>query len=165
MGYVLDMTTEKPLVGAKVDLHTVSDYKSIVTSLTDSAGHFTFQNIKAGMYSLSCFYKMTAPRMFLQRMTNDLGRSDVDSSFTVSSEQTHYYTFHLMVSCPYDKTKDLNYCPNCKKSDMTQPIFWGLPAYDGDGNSSLNDNYYFAGCSPDIWCNPTKHCKRCNIDF
>lgn len=103
--------------------------------------------------------------MYLQQFADVLGRSDTDSSFTLSLGQTYSHTFHLLISCPYDKTKDLDFCPNCKKSDMVQPIFWGLPAYDVNGNSNVDDNYYFAGCSPDIWCNPTKHCKRCNINF
>lgn len=164
-GYVLDMTTEEPLAGTKVDLHSVPDNAGIATAITDSSGHFAFQNIKAGNYFLSCFYKMTTERKYLQEVAAILGRSDIDSSFILSSGHTYRHTFHLLVYCPYEKTKDLFVCPQCRKSDRVQSIFWGLPVYDINGRSNVPDNSYLAGCSPDEWCNPTKHCKRCDINF
>ena len=182
-GSVLDITTQKPIAGANVNLlskiteknvaglknNSDSAYKTVAAVTTDTSGTFIFQNINWGQYSLSCFYKMNSEKMFLKlAVFENFGRNDIDTNFNVQQGKNYVHTFYLMVACPYDKTKDLDYCPNCTKKDMVQPILWGLPVLDDDGNwlSGKNiDDYYLGGCEPDIWCNPTKHCNRCNIDF
>jgi hypothetical protein len=173
-GFVLDITTKKPLAGAKVDLllKTVTDknYEIVTTTTTNATGNFIFQNIKSQEYSLACFYKMPSDRSYLPKeVLDNLGRSEFDSNINVLSGKTYEQIFYLMVACPYDSTKDQDYCPICKKKDMVKPILWGLPVYDNDGKCIINgkdiSEYYLGGCEPDMWCNPTKHCKRCCIDF
>lgn len=99
------------------------------------------------------------------------GRYGVDSNIVISAVQTYIHNFNLLVTCPYDKTKNQAYCPVCKKTDMVQPILWGLPVLDINGKYISNgkeedlDKYYIGGCSPDMFCNPAKHCKCCNADF
>lgn len=73
-------------------------------------------------------------------------------------------TYFLKTTCPFDETKDLKICPRCHLGDMIKPIFWGMPYYDINGNTTENlDKYYLGGCSVDSWCNATKHCDRCNL--
>lgn len=171
-GSTFDLTTNTPIAGAKVELQIGTDknHKTIATTTTDTTGTFIFGNIKPNQYSLSCFYKMNYDKTNLPKeVLDNLGRYEIDSNFTVLSGQTYNHKFYLMVNCPYDSTKDQDYCPVCKKKDMAQEIFWGLPVYDTDGKCIVKgkdiSEYYLGGCSPDLWCNPTKHCRRCNIDF
>jgi hypothetical protein len=169
---VLDLTTKKPLAGAQVQLQIGTDknHEVVATTTTDTTGSFVFENVKPEQYSLSCFYKMSYDKTNLpNEVLDNLGRSDIDSNVNVVSGQSYHRDFYLQVACPYDKTKDQDYCPVCKKKDMVQEIFWGLPVYDSNGKCVVKgkdiSEYYLGGCSPDLWCNPTKHCKRCNIDF
>ncbi len=171
-GSVLDLTTKRPLAGAKVELQIGVDknHETIASTTTDTTGIFVFENIKPKQYSLSCFYKMNYDKTnFPKEVLDNLGRYEIDSNFNVLVGQTYNHKFYLMVSCLYDSTKGQDFCPVCKKKDMVQPILWGLPVYDNNGKCVINgkdvSEYYLAGCSPDWWCNPTKHCKRCNIDF
>jgi hypothetical protein len=171
-GYVLDLTTKKPLAFAKVKLQTGKDknHDIVATTITDSTGVFVFENINPGIYSLSCFYKMPYDKARLPKeIVDNSGRYDIDSNLNMLAGQTYHHNFYLLADCPYDKTKDQDYCPLCKKKDMVQEILWGLPVCGKDGKWIVRGKdinaYYLGGCSPDLWCNPAKHCKRCNIDF
>jgi hypothetical protein len=171
-GLVLDLSTKKPVAGAKVDLQFKNgdNYKVVETAITDTTGSFIFKNINPQHYSLNCFYKMKASKINLPKeFPDNLGRSETDSNFNVSAGSSYTHTFYLMITCPYDITRDQDYCPFCKKRDMVQPIFWGSPIFDKNGSYIAKgedlSKYHLGGCSPDIWCRPAKHCNRCSIDF
>lgn len=184
-GYVKDIDTHNPLPGAEVKLCIIvkrtgpdahryswdSTYFAVDSTIADSAGRYSFLNIRPGRYLLMCFYEMPSASghfSFLSEITR-LGRYDTDSPFVSAPGYKYKHDFFLMSNCQYDKTKNQVSCPQCKKSDMVKPILWGLPAMNRDGkyfNDSLNRGlYYLGGCSPDIWCNPTRHCGRCDLAF
>jgi len=173
-GTVNDSVTNKPLAGAKVSLVIInsSKYAPVAVAVTDTAGNYYLNNITPGQYNLLCFYKMKHPYFdSLSDIAQYSGRYGVDSNIVISPAQAYTYNFQLMVTCPYNKTKDQAFCPVCKKTDMVQPILWGLPLFDLNGKFILNDKeedlnkFYLGGCSPDAFCNPSKHCNRCNVGF
>src|SRR5690242_10180408 len=138
-GIVLDETTNKPIAGARIDLQSKDlcndTLKIIATKISDSTGYFRFENVNPKKYSLFCFYKMTAlSDWWPKSITDSFGRTAIDSQINIIVGSKIRDTFRLLVTCPYDKTKNLDYCPVCKKSDMVQPILWGLPNFDLDGN-------------------------------
>lgn len=183
-GYIKDKSTGLPLAGAEVELCIAvkrtgpyahiftwdSTYLTIDSTITDSAGKYYFSSIKPGRYALTCFYAMLPPPgdySFLADIKG-LGRYDTDSAFIIQLGQQYSHDFSLMVTCPYDKTKDQTFCPRCKKDDMVKPIKWGLVRIDRDGNYADGfdpEKYYMGGCVVDVWCNPTRHCDRCDLEF
>jgi hypothetical protein len=94
-------------------------------------------------------------------------RDNIDSNININLKSNYKNRLFLMITCPYDKTKNLTNCPKCKKSDKVVPNITGLPIYDslGNINGQPATNFHLTSCIVDLYCNPTKHCKRCHLDF
>jgi len=94
-------------------------------------------------------------------------RDDIDSNIIIKAKSIHHKTFHLLVTCPYDKTRNQTFCPVCKRTDKVVPVLYGLPVWDSTGNIDgyADGKYYLGGCISDPYCRPTKHCNRCGKDF
>ena len=178
VGKVLDTDTKKPLEGVEVYLvnqKATEDtlnicyweghkYKVVAETRSDSLGKYKFLNIQKDVYNVIVVYEM--PK--LEKYDGGFGiRDDIDSNITVKSLVNHVKTFSLLVTCPYDKTKNQSFCPKCKRKDRVVPILFGLPIFDENGNidGKSPGKYHLAGCFVDIYCNPTKHCNRCDKDF
>jgi hypothetical protein len=177
-GKVLDTDTQKPLAGTIVYLVNpkpvedtinvtywqASNYKIIATTKTNHLGKYSFTLLQPKVYSLIVSYQMPTVEKFGGVYSF---RNDIDSNIIVRSKTNYNKIFHLMVTCPYDKTKNQAFCPQCKRSDKVIPILAGLPIFDSSGNINGQsiENYHLASCIIDLYCNPTKHCKRCNKDF
>ncbi|WP_153799169.1 hypothetical protein [Foetidibacter luteolus] len=168
----MDKATHKPLAITKVDLlvRGAAGFEVVASVLTDTTGSFMFQNLYPRQYAVSAFYKMKSGTTYLPvHIADGLGRNEIDSNINVLAGKNYHTVFYLMVTCPYEKTKHMDCCPNCNKKDKVKPILWGLPSVDVNGNWVVKgkdrNEYYMGGCSPDIWCNPSKHCERCKIDF
>ncbi len=179
-GLVLDSLTKKNLGNCKVYLATpLIDFNfeealpdvqekcywyegnyflRLANTVTDSNGQYIFKNIKPGNYVVISEYDTPL-------------RASISGNIKVDRKEITVKRMYLMVTCPYDITKDQVFCPKCKKINKVQPIFWGLPLYNENGKLIIKgkeidiSKYYQAGCSPDKWCNPSRHCYRCNLDF
>jgi hypothetical protein len=185
-GKVLDLSTNRPLSKVKVVLYNCFDssgkrancrlentsYVVLDSIITNIEGKFTLNKINAGVYGLYCQYTSKDFKKTYFESDEYLTRYEQLDSIFVTEHHINTYTFHLMVTCPYEKTKNYSNCPRCKTRDKVKPIFFGLPAFSPDGK--LRDDkdkiideskFYFGGCFVDSWCNPTKHCDRCNKSF
>ena len=177
-GKVLDIDTKNPLAGTEVFLTNINatndtlnicnwqifKYKIILQTITDSFGNFYFDSLHFGKYNIVVVYKM--PK--IEKLGGVCAvRDEIDSNICINNKSSYTDTFHLMVTCPYDKTKNQKFCPVCKQSDEVVPIIFGLPVYNENGSISgySDGKYYLGGCSVDPYCNPTKHCNRCKINF
>lgn len=176
-GIVLDIDTQKPLSNVNVYLadHNNTDdtidivyyrnekYKIIKKIETDSTGRYAFHSLADGIYNIIADYRMPISEMY----NGYSSRQDIDSTIIVNCGAKHNNTLCLLVTCPYDKTKDQKECPQCNKSDMVVPILFGLPMFDENGgiNGQPLSDFYLGGCFVDLYCNPTKHCNRCDKDF
>jgi hypothetical protein len=134
----------------------------------DSNGIFSFPVVENKTYTLCVSHRM--PYIYFGENKTDSGysyREDFVYKLTLKNQNRFYKTFRLMVTCPYDKTKNQSFCPKCKKKDKVVPILFGLPIFDENGNinGKSSGEYYLGGCMVDGYCNPTKHCRRCNKDF
>lgn len=134
---------------------------------TDERGCFQFKDVDTP-FTIVASYQVIRPK-FTVLVYNDDGRY-IDS--TERAENKAKGIYYIKATCPFDLTANLEQCPNCKRKDMLQPIIYGLPSFDINGNLLVRDengnpinDYYSGGCSPDTWCNPSKHCKRCNLSF
>ena len=178
IGKVVDTDNNKPLEGVEIFLanqkateDTINvcywqgyKYRIVAKTKTDSLGSYKFSQIQKNTYNIIANYEI--PK--LEKFDGGFGiRDDIDSNITVTSLVKYVRPLSLMVTCPYDKTKNQTFCPKCKRKDRIVPILFGLPMFDENGkiNGKSPDEYYLAGCIMDIYCNPTKHCKRCNKDF
>ena len=94
-----------------------------------------------------------------------LYRDDIDSNIVVNKLSKHYKTFKLLVTCPFDKTANQLFCPKCKKRDKVLIIRYGLPTVDSIGNELGGSNYHWGSCFKDLYCNASKFCKRCKLEF
>ncbi len=175
-GKVTDIDTKKTVAEANVYLTSPSPtedtlnvcywsmykYKIISQTKTDLSGNYSFISVKPSLYSLVVSFKMPEVK--------DLGsgyRDDIDSNINLNSSKEYTRDFQLLVTCPYDKTRNQLFCPNCKKKDKVFPIIWGLPMFDENGkiNGLSDGKYVLGGCIMDLYCNPTKFCKRCRKNF
>jgi Carboxypeptidase regulatory-like domain len=172
-GIVFDTDTKKPLSDAFVylvkpdntkdtsDIYYWSHYKYKIISQTktDSSGKYSFTSLTPKVYNIVADFPM--PK------SEELGgygvRQEIDSNINIKAKTNYFKIFYLMVTCPFDKTKNQSFCPKCKKTDLVKPILFGLPAYKEDEH--YYDKYYLGGCYMDVYCNPTKHCSRCKKDF
>ena len=138
-------------------------YKIIKQTKTDSFGKYSFTSLTPKVYNIAADFPMPKSDKFGSYGT----RQEIDSNIIIKSKTNYYKTFDLMVTCPYDKTKNQAFCPKCKKADKVVPILFGLPLFDKNGNIDGEpvEKYHLAGCFVDVYCNPTKHCNRCNKDF
>ena len=194
-GKVLDLNTKNALKGAEVVLlnKVVENSKDSVEffwpkiyssdgllmtkpsttekvgkrTYTDERGYFQFKDVDTPFTIVASYQVIRSNFSIL--VYNEDGRH-LDSAERIEKEVHGIY--YIKASCPFDLTANSELCPNCKKKDMLQPIIYGLPSVDINGNllardknGKVIDDYYPGGCSPDPWCNPTKHCKRCNLDF
>jgi hypothetical protein len=177
-GIVIDIETNKALPNSNVYLlvrdftkDTANKYyygsqkfKILSTIKTDSLGKFRFENLTPGKYSVSAGFEMP-----MIKPINIFGSvQTIENNLIIKSNENYYKTLKLPVTCKYEKTSKQKFCPNCKKSNMVIPIEYGLSIgrYDSLGNSlDAIEEVYHGGCDMDMYCNPTKHCKRCKIQF
>lgn len=172
-GTITDTATKMPLTGAKVTLllKTGNQYTTIAVDTAGPYGDYHFNNVTAGQYKLTCFYKMKHPYIdSSSEIAQYSGRYGVDSNIIISPSQAYTHNFYLPVTCIYNQTKDQAFCPVCKKTDMVKPILWGLVMIDLNGKEMLPEgktinDYYLGGCVIDGLCNPAKHCNRCDAYF
>lgn len=176
-GRVVDTDTQKPLLDSHVYVlitdissDTVNQYywhdkkfKIIRQTRTDDSGKFRFTSLDPNIYTVIVEFKMPVS----QKYGGFCFRQDIDSNVAVDRATRYYKSFSLLATCPFDKTKNQTFCPICKKSDKVVPIVYGLPIYDSNGriDGKPEDETWPGGCSPDLYCNPSKHCKRCNKEF
>lgn len=173
-GEVIDTDTKKPLSNAFVYLvhpdnteDTINiyywryyKYKIIKETKTDSFGKYSFTSLTPKIYNIVADYPMPESEF------GGYGtRQEIDSNINIKAKTNYFKTFYLMVTCPYDKTKNQLFCPNCKKEDKVVPIIYGLPVWDENGNINGGKEYHPGGCVSDLYCRPTKHCKRCDKGF
>ncbi|RZK61412.1 MAG: hypothetical protein EOO85_33465, partial [Pedobacter sp.] len=145
-GKVLDLSTKRPIFQAKIKLLSTIDnndtidlkmntyHESIETIIdsteSDKDGSFNFFNVRPKRYFMSCNFTMSVKGTKAESFLEDVGRFEIDSNVIIRPGQTYKHTFNLLVTCPYDKTKDQAYCPKCKKSNklLTEVIkpFWQL---------------------------------------
>ena len=172
-GKVLDTDTKKPLLNAYVYLVKADNtedtiniyywrnykYKIIEETKTNANGMYFFKSLMPNFYNIIAEFPMPKSEKY-----GSYGiRQGIDSNIRIKLKSNYYKIFYLIVTCPYDKTKNQSFCPKCKKEDMVKPILFGLPLYNEDEH--YYDKYYLGGCFVDVYCNPTKHCTRCNKDF
>lgn len=173
---ILDTDTQKPLKGAQVYLanpqHTLDtvntctwlfyNYPIVQKQASDALGTVIFEGVTPGLYTVVATYNMPA----LEKFRGGYGvREAIDSNIMLTINSHYSKVFNLMVTCPYDKTKAQSFCPTCKKRDKVQEIVFGLPIYDENGHLPNDGKYYNGNCFVDAYCNPTKHCTRCDRDF
>jgi len=170
-GRVIDLDTEKPLANSTIFLlnnyQETKDmwygYDSVTQTKTDKDGLYIFRLVKPGKYAVLAEYEMPVKEPF-----GIGGRAEIYKGIIVKAKNITLKTFSLQVTCRYDKTKDQLFCPKCKKTDKVLPIQYGLPIplYDSLGNV-LDDwsKVHLGGCVMDAYCNPTKYCKRCSLEF
>jgi hypothetical protein len=175
-GVVLDTDTKKPLFAAYVFLieqkpteDTVNIYylgfdkhKIVSAARTSPAGTYKFSGMPENVYNVVAEYEMPPNEKFGWQCAI---RYDIDSNIIVRISSHYHKTINLRVTCPYDKTQKQQYCPVCNKKDKVKFYLYGLPIYDKNGQIPDRDKYYFGGCIADAYCNPSKHCLRCNKDF
>ena len=173
-GKVLDTYTKRPLSNTfvyliepdnsedTIDIYywRYNKYKIIKETKTDSSGNYSFKTLTPKIYNIAADFPMPESEYGGYGI-----RNDIDSNVIIKLKTNYYKTFNLMVTCPYDKSKNQAFCPQCKKEDRVIPIIWGLPVWDENGIINGGKEYYPGGCSPDVYCNPTKHCNRCDKDF
>ena len=179
-GSVTDTETGMPLEGAEIYLvsnkpstRSKADviyfdgfmyryFKSKVKTISDSSGKFKIVNIDPNLYSLVVSYFITPPKYKVFGV-----RQAVVTDLRLKRDSSIERNFTLEVTCPYDKTKDQTFCPRCKKGDKVVTIINGLPMFDSTGNINGKpmSEYHLAGCIVDSYCNPTRHCNRCDLDF
>lgn len=192
-GRVLDLYTKQPLENAEVELLKKSqlndtcgveyfwrkiylstgipvcgpDKSKVVAqrTFTDRNGNFYFSNIDTP-YKIVCNYTVVRDT-YSFKVYHDMETYDLDSGMIANNTSKGIYI--LRVTCHYDKTSLLKFCPKCLKKDEIIPMLWGLRVTDLNGNI-LDDNgkviedYHSGGCSPD-WCSASKYCKRCDLEF
>ncbi len=174
---MLDLETKKPLANSSVYLVTQDNtddtvniyyftfikYKILFQTKTDSTGYYSFNNLVPKSCSIIAD--------FIMPEIKNLGfhglRQDIDSSTDIATQINYYKVFYLMVTCPYDKTKDWAFCPKCRKKDKVVPIIYGLPIFNEDGKIGglKPGEYALGGCVMDSYCNPSKTCLRCKSPF
>jgi hypothetical protein len=181
-GLVLDEDTKSPVIGAEIFIvknnsrkdtskadffiykFTLASGQVIASAdstkilfertLTDSMGSFIVNHFDSSIFSIIIVFTFK--------------RNDVEYfSYGYLSDRLGSPVYYIKASCFYDKTKDLEACPRCKQKDKVQPILWGLPVLDLNGNSIHGDlnKYYLGGCEVHSWCNASKHCTRCELNF
>ena len=182
-GRILDLATNKPLpkaVAYLLDTTSIIDsaiterniyyfegswgHKILNKANVDTSGFFSFQVTSNKNYSLCVSHRM--PYFHFGDNSSDSGfayREDFVHKINLKCKTKYYKTFRLMVTCPYDKTKNQAFCPKCKKTGKVKEILFGLPVFTGDEHNY--DKYYLGGCEVDGYCNPTRHCLRCKLDF
>jgi hypothetical protein len=141
----------------------IEQFKIIQHTLTDSLGNYVIKINKPGTFFLLAKYEIPhlIPNTFFWRQ-------DIDTSLLLTKNTNYNKTFHLMITCPFEKTRGQLFCPICKQTDRVVPYLYGLPIFDENGRvGGLEMGQYISvGCIlPDGNCNPAKHCKRCNTDF
>lgn len=130
--------------------------------MSDSLGEVIFKGFAPGLYTVIASYNMPP----LAKFGGGYGvREAIDSNISLKADIEYHKFFNLMVTCPYDKTKGQSFCPICKKQDKVKELVFGLPIADKNGHLPNDDKYYNGNCFVDAYCNPTKHCTRCNKDF
>jgi hypothetical protein len=122
---------------------------------SDSNGHYLFQDVAPAIYSLSAFHKTS------QDGNRQYGEFEDTHGFLIKNDTQLERDFKLAVFCPYDLTKDLAYCPKCKKKDKVSIIIYGLPVYPFESEPG----YYYNGYCVVERCHPTKRCMRCEYEF
>jgi hypothetical protein len=194
-GVVLDSETKKPLMGANVYLtsrkvskdtvgvcyHFAVDrnyftdiykFKIILETNTDSLGKFIFDSVKFGRYNIVASYKIKMPDSILFPGAF-ISKTSIDKKLNIDTVKLYLSKLYLNVVCEFEKTKNQKFCPICRRKDKVLPIIFGLPIpffnekgiEVADKHGRFFKDYYHAGCTPDIFCNPSKHCNRCNKDF
>ena len=157
---------QKPKLTKRNDIYWIDgDYYIIkAKQITDSTGRFMFTKFENGKYFVIASYVIYDS---LQNYINT--KDNISKQLAINKNSSFSLNMFLPVTCEFDKFKNLNYCPKCKKSDMLIPIKYGLdiPQYDSLGNILNNDTkeYYLGGCVVDVYCHPNKYCKRCDKEF
>jgi Carboxypeptidase regulatory-like domain len=170
-GKVIDLDTKKPLANSTIYLlnnyqetkEAWYGYDSVTQTKTNKDGFYIFKLVKPGKYAVLAEYEMPEKESF------GIGvRAEIYKGIIVQTKNMKIKPFSLQVTCRFDKTKDQLFCPKCKKTDMVLPIRYGLPVpiYDSLGNV-LDDwtKVHLGGCIMDVYCNPTKYCNRCSLEF
>ena len=176
-GKLIDIETKKVLSNGNVYLaipdktKDTSDiyyweqkkYKILYTIKTDSFGVFSFKNIAPAIYTLLAYYKM--PKV--ERFDFEGCVQGIDSNIIIKQNQNYFKTIELPVVCKFEKTKNQKFCPKCKKTNKVLMIEYGLPIleYDALGNLKPKPKVYNGGCVMDAYCNATKYCGRCKLEF
>ncbi len=138
-------------------------YNILDSTSSNEDGNYSFTKIPYGKYFIIASYSMPLNEYNLRG-----SRDNISNELTVNSSLTLKTDIYLPVVCEYDKYKVQPFCPLCKKKDKLLPIKYGLlvPRYDSLGNSiDKPEKYYPGGCVMDMYCNPTRHCTRCNKSF
>lgn len=170
-GKVIDFDTKTPLANSTIYLlnnyQETKDawygYDSVTQTKTNNTGSYIFRLVKPGRYAVLAEYEMPEKEPFGVGV-----RAKIHKGINVQSTNIIIKPLSLQVTCRYDKTKDQLFCPTCKKTDKVLPIRYGLPVptYDSLGNV-LDDwtKVHLGGCTMDVYCNPTKYCNRCSLEF
>lgn len=170
-GRVFDLDTKKPLANSTIFL--LNNYQeakdawyghdSVTQTKTNNDGFYIFLAVKPGRYAVLAEFEMPEKEPFGMGV-----RAEIYKGIIVQTKSITIKPLSLQVTCRYDKTKDQLYCPKCKKTDKILPIQYGLPVptYDSLGNV-LDDwtKVHLGGCVMDVYCNPTKYCNRCSLEF
>ncbi len=141
----------------------VKKFKILKSTKSDLIGNYSFLSVLEGEYTIIAEFKMP-----LIEKIEYLGVvQEIDSNVKIRENQSYHKNFKLPVTCRFEKTKKLKYCPICKRTDKVLPIEFGLvyPDFDSLGNLKPKPEVYNAGCIMDLYCNPTKYCKRCKLEF
>lgn len=170
-GKVIDLDTKKPIANSTIYLlnnyqeskDAWYGYDSVTQTKTNNDGSYIFRLVKPGKYAVLAEYEMPEKEPFGVGVLAQIHKGIIVQTTSITIKP-----LSLQVTCRYDKTKDQLFCPKCKKTDKVLPIRYGLPVpiYDSLGNV-LDDwtKVHSGGCVVDVYCNPTKFCNRCSLEF
>jgi hypothetical protein len=184
-GYVIDKTTEKPLINTEISLWIIDSirydssrkkaldskefspysfskqnfidttYKRIQKKFSDSAGHCVFDNLNPNFYSVIAFHVTEV------RDKRKYGEFEELRGIFVNCDSKIKQLVRLRVFCEYDLTQNLTHCPHCHKKDKAI-IRNGLYP---PGGEEEEPGYYYSGYCIVERCHPTKRCMRCDYEF
>ncbi len=178
-GKVVDRYLQKPLKGVQIKSFKRIEYEKdgnycadeivLDSTLSDENGSYELLIKDTGKIFIECFLRLEK-KFLLPVLSND--SIYIENAYTL--ESFHIYNknikknIELEVYCPFHYTKDVKICISCQKSDKVQYIKYGLQMRD---DSMSEEDFLkeiqekcFGGCVI-RYCQPTKCCKRCNIEF
>jgi len=99
---------------------------------------FKFENLREGLYTLiiPAFIKQDTYRISLKN----------NQKFKIEIPISYY--------CEYDKSENDKTCPECKKTDKSIPIIYGL--FGGNGKDNWSGGCLKTGCDPNWYCKRDK---------
>jgi len=109
---LIDSTFEEALPEIQEKCHWFEGnyFLKLANTVTNSLGQYHFSNIKPGNYVIIAEYKMPV-------------RSAVSNIIKPGRKKVVVKEIYSMVTCPYGKTKEQIFCPNCKNINKVQEIF------------------------------------------